>query len=129
MEEEEEYDHACLWHDPFLDRHNLEIEIPDEHVDLVDVPVGVFVVGNEESTQDIPLHEGVGSIPYNVVSGQSSDASFLDRSDLEVDQMFETKDGLQTKLHKVEIHDIFLYKVVKSNKWLYVVECINKSYK
>ena len=29
MEEEEEYDNACLWHDPFLERHNLEMEILD----------------------------------------------------------------------------------------------------
>ena len=60
-EEDEENDNhvddACMWHDPFLDRHNLEMEIPDEHVDLVDVLVGVFVVGDEESMQDIPLPE------------------------------------------------------------------------
>ena len=38
-EEEEDdkdnVDDACLWHDPFLDRQNLEMEIPDEHVELV----------------------------------------------------------------------------------------------
>ena len=28
-------DDACLWHDPFLDRHNLEMEIPDDCVQLV----------------------------------------------------------------------------------------------
>ena len=43
--------------------------------------------------------------------------------------MFETKDELQTKLHEVAVHGNFEYKVVKSNKWLYVVECINKNYK
>ena len=127
-EEEEENDNhvddACMWHNPFLDRYNLEMEILDEHVDLVDVPVGVSVVGDEESMQDIPLPEGVGSIPCNVVSGKSSDASFPDGSDLEVNQMFETKDELQTKLHDVAVRGNFEYKVVKSNKWLYVVECI-----
>ena len=51
-EDEENNDHvddACLWHDPFFDRHNLEMEILDKHVDLVDVPIGVSVVGDEES--------------------------------------------------------------------------------
>ena len=43
--------------------------------------------------------------------------------------MFETKDGLQTKLHEVARHGNFEHKVMKSNKWLYVVECINKKCK
>ena len=47
-ENDDNIDDACLWHDPFLDRHNLEMEIPDECVELVQVPVGVFVVGDEE---------------------------------------------------------------------------------
>ena len=118
MEEEENEDNvddACLWHDPFLDRHNLEMEIPDEHVELIQVPVGVSVVGNE-SMQEIPLSKGVGLIPRNVVSGQSLDVSFPNGSDLEVNQMFEMKDELQTKLHKVAVHGNFVYKVVKSNK-------------
>ena len=29
MKEDEEYDHVCLWHDPFLERHNMEMEISD----------------------------------------------------------------------------------------------------
>ena len=66
-----------------------------------------FWVGDEESMQDIPLLEGVGSIPRKVVSGQSSNASFPDRSDLEDNQMFETKDKLQNNLHKVAVHGKF----------------------
>ena len=96
-EKEENYDNiddACLWHDPFLDWHNLEIEIPYERGVMVQVPMGVFGVGDEESMSDIPLPEGVGSIPRNVVSVQSSDASFPDGFDLEVNQIFETKDEL-----------------------------------
>ena len=84
-EEEENDDHvddACMWHDPFLDRHNLEIEISDERVDLVEVLVDISLVGDEETMQDISLPEEVGSIPHNVVSGQSLDASFLDGSNL-----------------------------------------------
>ena len=30
VEEEEEYDDTCLWHDSFLEQHNLEMEIPDK---------------------------------------------------------------------------------------------------
>ena len=77
--------------------------------------------------QDIPLPEEVGSIPRNVVSRQSSNASFPDGSDLDVNQMFVMNDELQTKLHVVTVHDNFEYKVVKSNKWLYVVECVRIS--
>ena len=43
--------------------------------------------------------------------------------------MFDMKDELQTKLHEVVVHGNFEYNVVKSNKWLYVVECINKKCK
>ena len=70
-EEEDDEDNvndACLWHDSFLDRHNLEIEIPDHRVQLVQEPVGFSVVGDEQSMPDIPLAEGVGSIPHDVVT-------------------------------------------------------------
>ena len=105
------------------------MEITDHRVQLVQEPVGFFVVGDEQSMLDIPLGEGVGLIPHDIVTGQSSDASFPNESDLQVNQMFETKDELQTKLHEVAVHGNFEYKVVKSNKWLYVVECINKNCK
>ena len=39
---------------------------------------------------------------------------FPDGSNLEVNQMFETKDELQVKLQEVAMHDNFEYKVVKS---------------
>ena len=39
------------------------------------------------------------------------------------------KDELQAKLYEVAVHGNFEYKVVKSNKWLCVVECINKNCK
>ena len=60
---------------------------------------------------------------------QTLDTSFSDGSNLEINQMFETKEELQTKLHEVAVHGNFEYKVVKSNKWLYVVKCINESCK
>ena len=63
-DEEDNVDDACLWHNPFLDRHNLEIEIPDHRVQLVQEPVGFSVVG-----PDIPLAERVGSIPHDAVTG------------------------------------------------------------
>ena len=97
------------------------MEIPNKCVELVKVPVGISVVGNKESMLDIPLHEGVRSIPLSVVRGQSSDTSFLDGFDLEVNQMFEMNDELQTKLHEVAVHSNFEYKVAKSNKRLYVM--------
>ena len=78
--------------------------------------MGVSMVGDEQSMPDIPLAESVGSIPHDVVIGQSLDASFPDGSDLQVNLMFETKDELQTKLHEVAVHGNFEYKVVKSNK-------------
>ena len=93
-DDEDYVDDACLWHDSFLDRHNLEMEIPDHRVQLVQESVGIFVVGDEQSMPDIPLPEGVTSIPYDVVSRQSSNASFLDESNLQVNQMFEMKDEL-----------------------------------
>ena len=62
------------------------------------------------------MPEGVGSSPCTVGSGQTLDASFPDGSDLEINQMFETREDLQTKLHEVAVHDNFEYKVVKSNK-------------
>ncbi|KAL5563537.1 hypothetical protein UlMin_033284 [Ulmus minor] len=37
------------------------------------------------------------------------------------------KEEFQTKLHELAVHGNFEYKVVKSNKWLYVVKCINES--
>ena len=43
-DEEEENDSnvhdACLWRDPFLDQHNLEMKIPNECGVMVQVPVG-----------------------------------------------------------------------------------------
>ena len=77
----------------------------------------------------IPLPEGVGSSPCTAGSGQTLDASLLDASNLKISQMFETKKELQTKFHEVAMHGNFEYKVVKSNKWLYVVKCINESCK
>lgn len=75
--------------------------------------------------------EGVGSMPQNVVSetGPTSNASFHDGSDLKVDQIFVSKKLLQAKLHNVAMEGYFEYKVAKSNKTLYVVECINKNCK
>ena len=67
-DDEDNVDDACLWHDSFLDRHNLKMEIPDHHVQLVQEPVGFYVVGDEQSMPDIPLAEGVGSIPHDVVT-------------------------------------------------------------
>ena len=133
-EEEEEYDDACLWHDPFLERHNLEMEIPDGGgLDMVEVakgPLGMnFGVVDVGSITCLPLPKGVGLSPCTAGSGQTLDTSFHDGSNLEINQMFEMKEELQTKLHEVAVHDNFEYKVVKSNKWLYVVECINKNYK
>ena len=121
MEEEEEYNDACLWHDPFLERYNLEMEIQDKGgLEMVQVAEGrsrmnsrVVYVG---SIPCIPLPEGVGSSFRTAGSGQTSDASFPDRSDLEINQMFETKEELHTKLHEVAMHGNFEYKVVKSNK-------------
>ena len=77
------------------------------------------------------VFEGVGSMPQNVVSETSlaSNASFHDGSDLKVVQMFATKELLQAKLHDVSMQDYFEYRVVKSNKTLYVVECINENCK
>ena len=43
--------------------------------------------------------------------------------------MFETKELLQAKLYEVAMHGNFEYKVLKSNKTLHVVECINKNCK
>ena len=95
VEDEEENDDACLWHDPFLDQNNLEMEIPDEcGFEMVQVSEWCFGVADEGSIPDLPLPKGVGSIPHNVVNGKSSDACFSDGSDLEVNQMFETKDEL-----------------------------------
>ena len=39
------------------------------------------------------------------------------------------KEELQTKLHEVVVHDNFEYKVIKSNKTLYVAERISKNCK
>ena len=69
----------------------------------------------------------VGSTPCIAISGQTLDVCFPNGSDLEISQMFETKEELQTKLHEVEVYGNFEYKVVKSNKWLYMVECINEN--
>ncbi|KAL5551517.1 hypothetical protein UlMin_001693 [Ulmus minor] len=70
-------------------------------------------------------------MPQNIVSetGSTSNASFHDGSNLKVDQMFTTKELLQAKLHDVAMQDYFEYKVVKSNKTLYVVKCINENCK
>ena len=105
------------------------MEISDECVELVQVPVVISMVDDKELMQDIPFPKGVGLIPYNVVSWKSSGASFPDGSDLEVNQMFDMNDEFQTKLHEVAMHSNFEYKVVKSNKWLYVVKCINENCK
>ena len=64
---------------------------------------GVVDVG---SIPCVPLPEGVGSSPHTAGNG----------SNLEINQMFETKEELQTKLHEVAVHGNFEYKVVKSNK-------------
>ena len=72
VEEEEDYDDACLWHDPFLERHNLEMEIVDEYgLEMVEVPEGGFGVADEGSILDVPLLEGARSTPYIAVSGQN----------------------------------------------------------
>ena len=63
-----------------------------------------FGVADVGSIPCITLPEGVGSFPHTVGSGQTSDASFPDGSDLEVNPMFETKDELQTKLHEMAVH-------------------------
>ena len=99
MEEEEEYDNAYLWQDPFLERHNLEIEILDGgDLEMVQVAEECFrmnvEVADEGSILGVPLPEGFGSIPHTEGSGQTSNTSFLDRFDLVVNQMFETKEEL-----------------------------------
>ena len=54
--EEEEYDNACLWHDPFLEPHNLEMEIQDvDSFEMVQVAVGGYVVSNDGSIPDVPF--------------------------------------------------------------------------
>ena len=73
-EEEEEYDDACLWHDPFLERHNLEMEIPDGGgLDMVEVAEGPSRmnsgVADMGSIPRLPLPEGVGSSPCTAGSG------------------------------------------------------------
>ena len=75
--------------------------------------------------------EGVGSMPQNVVSetGSTSNVSFHDGFDLKVNQMFASKELLQAKLHVVAMQGYFECKIVKSNKTLYVVECINENCK
>ncbi|KAL5577995.1 hypothetical protein UlMin_019694 [Ulmus minor] len=99
-------------------------------VEVAEAPSGMNSgVADVGSILFLPLPEGVGSSPRTAGSGQTSDASFHDGSNLEINQMFETKEELQTKLHEVAVHGNFEYKVVKSNKWLYVVKCINKSCK
>ena len=123
-----------VWHDLFLERHNLEMEIPNggglDMVKVAEGPSGMNSgVADVGSIMCLPLPEGVGSSPRTAGSGQTSDASFHDGSNLEINQMFETKEELQTKLHEVAVHGNFEYKVVKSNKWLYVVKCINESCK
>ena len=86
-------------------------------------------VADKGSTLGVPFPKEVGSSPRTAGSGQTSDASFHNGSNLEINQMFETKEELQTKLHKVAVHGNFECKVVKLNKWLYVVKCINDNCK
>ena len=43
--------------------------------------------------------------------------------------MFATKELLQAKLYDVAMQGYFEYKVVKSNKTLYMAECINENCK
>ena len=96
MEEEEEYNDACLWHDPFLERYNLEMEIQDKGgLEMVQVAEGrsrmnsrIVYVG---SIPCIPLPEEVGSSPHTAGSGKTLDASFYDGSNLEINQMFERR--------------------------------------
>ena len=75
--------------------------------------------------------EEVGSMTHDVVSetGSTSNASFHDGFDLKVDQIFATKELLQAKLHDVAMQCYFEYKVMKSNKTLYVVKCSNENCK
>ena len=106
------------------------MEIPDEGgFEMVQVPKGGSGVADEGSITDITLPKGVGSIPRNSISGQTSDASSPNGFDLEIKQMFEMKEKLQPKFHEVAVHGNFEYKVVKSNKLLYVMKYINKNCK
>ena len=112
----------------------MEMEIPDggglDMVEVAEGPSGMNSgVADVGSIPCLPFPKGVGSSPRTTGSGQTSDASFHDGSNLKINQMFETKEELQTKLHEVAMHGNFEYKVVKSNKWLYVVKCITESCK
>ena len=127
-EEEEEYDDACLWHDLFLERHNLEMEIPDggglDMVEVAEGPSGMnFGVEDMGSISCLPLPKGVGPSPCTAGSGQTSDASFLDGSNLEINQMFETKEEMQTKLQEVAVRGSAWQLRVQSGEIKQVVVC------
>ena len=62
--DDEENDDVCLWHDPFLNQYNLEMEILDEcGLEMIQVREGGSRVADEGSTPDLPFAEGVRSIP------------------------------------------------------------------
>ena len=73
-EEKEKYDDACLWHDPFFERHNLEMEISDggglEMVQVVEGCSGMnYGVADVGSIPCVPSPEGVRSSPWTTSSG------------------------------------------------------------
>ena len=93
MEEEEEYDDACLCHDLFLELRNLEMKIPNRGgLEMVQVAKGRFKtnsgVADMGSITCVLLPKGVGSSPCTAGSGQTSDASFHDGANLKINQIF-----------------------------------------
>ncbi|KAL5542079.1 hypothetical protein UlMin_009789 [Ulmus minor] len=63
--------------------------------------------------------------PVNVPTTEASDSTFRDRSDLHEGKYFNTKKDLKRKLSDIAMKGNFEFRTRKSNRSLWVIECID----
>ena len=69
---------------------------------------------------------GAGSDePANVPTIEASDSTFSDGSDLQEGKYFNTKKDLKRKISDIAMKGNFEFRTRKSNRSLWVIECIN----